>query len=63
MTTYSLVVRFHASGSEHRYEFDSSTERALMLITLGPYVDVLEEGSELRDEPAEQTPEPIDFTT
>ena len=57
MTQYYAVVRFHDSGAIRRYVYASDAERALFLFGLAKYVEILEEGtSELRDEPAEQTP-------
>lgn len=42
MTTYCVRVRL-AGGVEKTQSFDSATARALWIISMTPYVDILEE--------------------
>lgn len=44
MTKYWLTCRFHGTGTERRYQFDSMTERAITIIMLSAYADILEQG-------------------
>lgn len=43
--TYWALVRYLLNGTVKRYEFVSPQARALSLVALGGYVQVLEEGS------------------
>ena len=47
MTMYVLRVRYTHTGLERTYEFDSMTMRALCLISISPYVTVLEESEKV----------------
>jgi hypothetical protein len=41
VTLYACTVRLHATGDEHTIHHRSATERALTVISLTPYVDIV----------------------